>query len=210
MKKIALFLVASTLAGCTYGPEDDARRGLAAVKVPVVERTNYAYDVPVSAAGVTPAGEAALDAWMSSLGVGYGDRVYLDGMGASYARDDVARIAGRYGLLLAQGAPVTQGSIEPGTARIVVSRARATVPGCPDWDDTSNPNPGNGTMANYGCAVNANRAAMVANPEDLVFGRAGTGVIDPRTTIRALDSYRAQRPTGETGLQDITTKKEDK
>ena len=43
---------------------------------------------------------------------------------------DVAQIASRYGLLLSDEAPVTGSPVAPGTVRIVVSRTRASVPGC--------------------------------------------------------------------------------
>ena len=47
---------------------------------------------------------------------------------------DVARVAGEFGLLLADGAPVTEGEVEPGTIRIVASRASAHVAGLPELD----------------------------------------------------------------------------
>jgi pilus assembly protein CpaD len=62
-------------------------------------------------------------------------------------------------------------------------------------------------MSNYGCAVNANLAAMVANPEDLVHGREGSGVGDARTATKAVETYRNATPTGTQGLKDISTKK---
>jgi pilus assembly protein CpaD len=64
-------------------------------------------------------------------------------------------------------------------------------------------------MSNYGCAVNANLAAMVANPEDLVHGREAAGLTDAVTGVKAVEFYRNTAPTGTKGLQDVsTTKKE--
>lgn len=48
---------------------------------------------------------------------------------------------------------------------------------------------------------------MVANPEDLVHGREGSGVGDAATASRAIGVYRNTPPTGTQGLQDISTKK---
>ena len=62
-------------------------------------------------------------------------------------------------------------------------------------------------MSNFGCGVNTNLAAMVANPEDLVHGREGNGVGDPMTGAKAVDVYRSTPPTGTKGLQDVSTKK---
>ena len=62
-------------------------------------------------------------------------------------------------------------------------------------------------MPGYGCAVNGNLAAMIANPEDLVHGREGSGLSDALTLTKAVESYRSMKPTGEGGLKDISTKK---
>ena len=59
----------------------------------------------------------------------------------------------------------------------------------------------------FGCGVNANLAAMVANPEDLIHGREGSGVGDNRTAVKALQYYRTAPPTGKDGLKEISTKK---
>jgi pilus assembly protein CpaD len=61
-------------------------------------------------------------------------------------------------------------------------------------------------MSNFGCAVNSNYAAMVADPVDLVHGREGTGVLDTSTATKAVDYYRAAPPTGTKGLQAVSTK----
>ena len=91
--------------------------------------------------------------------------------------------------------------------RVVVSRTSASVPNCPNWSVPSQPNLDNNSMSNFGCAVNANLAAMVANPEDLVHGREGGPVGDSLTATKAVDTYRKAVPTGSKGLQEINTKK---
>ncbi|WP_284275240.1 CpaD family pilus assembly lipoprotein, partial [Sphingomonas astaxanthinifaciens] len=146
------------------------------------------------------------DGWFRGLELSYGDVVSVDGPDAAAARGDIARVAGRYGMLVSDGAPVTPGAIPPGAVRVVVSRTRADVPGCPNWSVPSNPNYNNELMSNYGCSVNKNLAAMVANPSDLVSGRDPGSVSDPRVGTRAIESLRSQRPTGEGGLKDISTK----
>ena len=63
-------------------------------------------------------------------------------------------------------------------------------------------------MSNFGCAVNGNLAAMVANPSDLVHGREGSGVGRRRHRDQGDPNPIAtpSRPaTG--GLKDISTKK---
>jgi pilus assembly protein CpaD len=104
------------------------------------------------------------------------------------------------------GAPVTAGSVPSGTVRVIVTRARAEVPGCPNWSVPAQPNYNNRMMSNFGCGVNSNLAAMVANPEDLVHGREGAGFSTVAGT-KAVQYYRSTPPSGSKGLMDIDTKK---
>ncbi len=204
---IMIALLATTLAGPVLGREPDPSRGLDSVNVPVVTRADYAFDAAAPDGSLAPGEQARLDAWFGGLNLGYGDHIYVDGAYADAARADVARVAGRYGMLLSQGSPVAQGVVNPGSVRVLVSRTRASVPNCPNWSDQSKPNWGNHTMPSYGCAVNGNLAAMIADPNDLVWGREGDGYDMADTASRAIRSYRNATPTGEGGLKDISTKK---
>ncbi len=204
--KSVIILAAAALAGCQHTPHDLPDRGLESVNVPVVTRADYALDVAAPGGSLPSSEETRLDAWFRSMQLGYGDAIYVDGYYSDAARDDIARIAGRYGLLLSNGTPVTQGAVPPGSVRVVVSRTRAEVPNCPNWSVPALPNYNNRTMSNSGCAVNSNMAAMVANPQDLVHGREGSSVVDAATATRGVGVYRATPPTGIKGLQDINTK----
>jgi len=207
--KSAILLVALGLAGCGHSPYDIPDRGLESVNVPVVTRADFVFDAAAPDGSLAPYEAARLNAWFAGLDLGYGDTIYVDGPFSEGARSDVAQIAGNYGLMVADGAPVTAGAVGPGTVRVIVSRTRATVPGCPNWSVPSQPNSQNRTMSNYGCAVNSNMAAMVADPQDLVHGREGTGVGDALTSSKAVSAYRRAEPTGKQGLQDVNTKKKD-
>lgn len=203
--QIALLTLATALAGCSHNQPTEAMRGVSAVNVPVVSRSDYALDL-AAPGGSLPSSEAArLDGWFAGLGLGYGDDIYVDGPDAYGAREEVARVAGKYGLLISNGAPVTAGAISPGSVRVVVSRTRASVPGCPNWSVPSQPNFDNAQITGFGCSVNSNLAAMIGNPEDLVHGREG-GVSDARTGTKAVDTYRKATPSGTSGLKDISTK----
>lgn len=191
------------LAGC--GP---VNRSVESVKQPVVSRADYVFDLAAPYGGVDAVEASRLDAWFDSIDVRYGDTIYLDdaaGAGDPSRRAAVAAVAARRGLLIAPGAPVTQGAIAPGTLRVVVSRTTAEVPGCPDWDRISQPDFENSTGSNYGCAINSNLAAMIANPEDLVSGRAA-GSSDGTQVVKALTTYRTAKPTGEQGLKNVSSK----
>jgi pilus assembly protein CpaD len=205
--KFLLIALGSALAGCTYMHTPDVpAKGVAAVNVPVVTAQDYVFDA-AAPGGVLAASEVArLDGWFQGLGLGYGDNIYVDGGYAPAARNQVAAVAGRYGLLLSRGAPITAGMIQAESIRVVVARRRAVVPGCPNWSQISQPDWDNKTTSNYGCAVNTNLAAMVADPEDLIHGREGSGVNDPLTGAKAVNLYRSLNPTGAGPLQQVTTK----
>ena len=205
--KILIALLATTLAGPVLAKEPNPARGLDSVNVPVVTRSDYAFDAAAPDGSLAPGEQARLDAWFGGLNLGYGDHIYVEGAYADAARSDVARVVGRYGMLLSQGAPVAQGMVNPGSVRVLVSRTRASVPNCTNWSDQSKPNWGNNTMPSYGCGYNGNLAAMIADPNDLVWGREGTGYDNADTASRAIRSYRNAKPTGEGGLKDISTKK---
>jgi len=207
--KLVLFALGTALAGCTTGQADMPSRGLAAVNVPVVTTADYVFDAAAPGGTLAPGEAERLNGWFQGLGLGYGDSVYVDGGFSEPARAEVANIAGRYGMLVQVGAPVTAGMVQPGTVRVVVSRRRAQVPGCPNWGTPAQPTWANSSMPSYGCSVNSNLAAMVADPVDLIHGRGGTGVGDAYTASKAIQLYRSAPPTGKQGLEDINTKKGD-
>jgi len=203
--KFLLIALSSALAGCQVGPVAP-ERGLSAVNVPVVTSADYVFDAAAPAGSLAPGEVERLNGWFQGLGLGYGDTIYVDGGYAPSARGQVAMIAGRYGLLVTPGAPVTAGMVNPGSVRVVVARRRATVPGCPNWSGVSQPDWDNKSMSNYGCSVNGALAAMVADPEDLLHGREGSTVIDSRTATRAVEMYRTKPPTGNGPLQAVSPK----
>ena len=196
--------LALTLGAC--GGTNMDNRTLYSVKQPVVERSNYVLDVNTTNEGLPVSEQQRLAGWFESMDLRYGDRISIDdGYNSLAVRDDVSAIAARYGLMVAEGAPVTAGQGNPGEARIVITRTMASVPGCPDWSHTAEANDKNATNPNYGCAINSNLAAMVANPEDLVMGQQGTGETIVTTHTKAIETYRGQEPTGAAGLPQINT-----
>ena len=207
--KFGLVLIASAaLAGCSYHAEKGnlADRGVEPVNVPVVTRADYVFDAAAPGGSLAPAEKARLDAWFRGLDLGYGDSIYVDAPYAESARYEVNQVAGNYGMMVQPGAPVTAGAVAPGSVRVIVSRTRAEVPGCPNWHDPSQPNYNNRMMSNFGCGVNSNLAAMVANPEDLVHGQEGSGLGNTQTNTKAIILYKTTPPTGSKGLQSVNVK----
>lgn len=187
-----------TLSACGGMPEN---RGLNSLNQPVVERNNFTFDVKVAGNGLSISEQQRLSAWFETVDLRYGDRVSIDDpMMSSATREAIAKLAARHGILVSEGAPVTEGFVQPGDARVIITRSSADVPDCPNWSDTSDMNYNNGTRKGYGCAINSNLAAMIANPEDLITGQTGTGETVVSTSSKAIASYRDQAPTGEGGL----------
>lgn len=201
---IATASLALALAACG----GEANRSVNTVKAPVVETQAFAYDLNFGGYDSLPAAQArALDEYLASISIGYGDRISIDDpqpLGASARRAAIAGVVAKYGLLLEQAGPVTAGQLAPGTVRVVVSRATARVEGCPDWSRESNPEIEASAMSNFGCAGVSNLAAMVADPMDLIEPRAYEGA-DGTTTSKAIKSYRDQKPTGSQGVAEAAT-----
>ena len=194
-KSILASLVPALLLGGCMGTEN---RGLESVHQPIVSRSDYALDLGVADGSLARGEQRRLTDWMATMRLGYGDRIAIDDPAAEgyRARADVAAVVAQYGLLLSNEAPVTPAPLMPGSIRVVVSRTRADVPRCPDWSRDSTNDLTANTSSNYGCAINRNLAAMVANPADLVRGAAGIDTIDPAASYKAIDTYRKKAPTG--------------
>lgn len=201
-------IIGTSLSGCMgSGTEGAMNRSLESVHQPIVREANYALDVTVSNGIISPTEMRKVSDWFDAMDIQYGDRVSVDETAsgnARAARDSVAMLVARRGLLLADHAPVTSGALQIGAIRVVITRSSAHVPGCPDWSSRMSSNFGNNTSSNYGCAINANLAAMVADATDLVSGQGTTGN-DPLTASRAINTYREAEPTGAGGLGDGDT-----
>lgn len=188
------------LAGCGGMPTNTS---LYSTKQPVVERTNFTLDVTTSSAGLPISEQQRLNGWFETMDLRYGDRIAIENPGQNPAVTSAIReIAGRYGLMISDVAPATAGMLQPGQARVVITRTSAAVPGCPDWSAKSDMNYNNATSPNFGCAVNSNLAAMVADPQDLLEGKKGSGETVIATSNKAIASFREAEPTGAGGLMD--------
>ncbi len=199
-------IIGFTLAGCMGGSGGgEMNRSLESVHQPVVSIQSYVFDAETSANGMAPTEMRRVSDWFDAMGVRYGDRISVDqggeGYGSRAAVDSVAMLVARRGMMLSDHAPITSGAIAPGRVRIVITRSSARVDGCPDWGTRSATGSSNTTTSNYGCAVNANLAAMVADATDLVRGQTRASN-DPLTASKAIDAYRTAPPTGAEGLNE--------
>ncbi|UAB79118.1 CpaD family pilus assembly protein [Erythrobacter sp. SCSIO 43205] len=189
------------LAGCAGSSLSDSNPSLNSVHQPVVSRSNFTLDVDTTRSGLSITEQQRLNGWFETMDLRYGDRVTVEDPSANPAvADAVNELAGRYGLIVSGVAPATPGALGAGQARVVITRSSASVPDCPNWSNQSDRNFKNETSANYGCAVNSNIAAMVANPEDLLEGQSGSGETTILTSTKAIETFREAPPTGAAGL----------
>lgn len=208
MTKIATWTVlalATSLAGCTGSANSNL--GLDSVHQPVVRNQIYQFDVAAANGELAPSEQGRLQGWLDAMGVRYGDRISVEDpstYGNSAAQATVRSMVERRGLFVGNDVPVTAGAVPPGHLRVIISRASAHVPGCPDWSSKSSINFNNATSSNYGCASNSNLAAMVSDPNDLIKG-ASNERHDPTTATRAIKTYREKPPTGAGELRGEST-----
>lgn len=174
---------------------------------PVVSHATFTLDVTTTPTGLPPSELKRLSGWFDAMGLRYGDKVMVDDpLASDTTRDQVAGLLGERGLALSAATPLAQPALEAGTVRISLTRASANVPGCPDWSANSETNTLNALHPNYGCATNANMAAMVANPDDLI--RGATSDSNPvATSNKAISTFENAKPSGNGGTVKATSSK---
>jgi pilus assembly protein CpaD len=172
----------------------------------VVTHATFTLDLVAGPDGISSAEQARLAGWFDAMGLRYGDQVAIDDPLASEATHaSVSALLAKHGLIVSSRPPLTQASLNAGTVRISLTRASASVPGCPDWSANSETNLSNATNPNFGCATNSNLAAMIANPDDLLRGATSNSntVI---TSNKAVSTLREAKPSGAGGLTATSTK----
>lgn len=202
---LALALALGTaLSGCTGVATN---RSMTSVHQPVVERMKYTLDLATGNGGLSYPEQQRLAAWFAELDLRYGDRISIeDPLQDAATAATIDALAARYGLAISDTVSVGTGFVEAGTTRVVVTRSKAVVGGCPDWSTHSDANPNNGLSTNYGCAVNSNLAAMVADPNHLLKGDASGSDTTIMSSNKAITTYRTKTPTGGADLKQTTSK----
>lgn len=199
MRIISMALITALGLSVTACGSTTANRSVYSERQPVVSKANYVLDLSTGNGGLSSSEQARLSGWLDALELGYGDRISIDD--PSYSTSPVAKaaveaIVARYGLLISDTAPVTDGYVPAGLMRVVVSRTTASVPGCPDYSFRSHTDFQVRTSENYGCGTNSTMAAMIADPQDLVRGQNADGE-DQTHASKAIRSYRDKKVGGQ-------------
>ena len=179
MRFAGMALLLGVLTACATNSVD-RYTAVPAPKQNEVRWINLPHEVsfPPLAAELPAVERARLMAFLGHVQASALDTVIID---SGAAADDLARarIAALDDLLRRQ-LPTVQpaarqvGLAPPGrdTVRVLVGRYIVIPPNCPDWSKPSGTDPVNTPSSNFGCATTANLGLMVADPGDLIRGRA--------------------------------------
>ncbi len=134
--------------------------------------------------------------------VGYGDRVFVAASSAGVTgpaarameqqQESVAAYLRRLGLSVEKAAlPANARPVPANRVPVVVARYVVTPPACPDWSKVQKAGGDftNTVNSNFGCANISNLGLMVANPADLLGGRA-PGPADGEFSTLSIQRYR--------------------
>jgi pilus assembly protein CpaD len=185
------------LAGCGINPELAAPAPLAPYPPPKqieVRLASFNHDIHFApgAKRLTSAQASGLASFLTHNGIGQGDTVTVASAGST-TKVATARRAAVLNVLKAYQIPARSGidtSLAPDTIRVHAAHAVAIAPACPDWSKPEANEPENRPSSNYACATEANLAAMIANPVDLVKPR-DSNIADADALARGAALYRS-------------------
>lgn len=122
---------------------------------------------------------------------------------AMYAVHDIRQILSDHGFADSAVAIETYDATRDRNAPVKISYLRyvAEGPACGSWPTNLAREPNNTTYANFGCANQANLAAMIANPADLLGPRTETDRMSERRDA-VWDKYRGGETTGAQKSED--------
>jgi pilus assembly protein CpaD len=144
-------------------------------------------------ARLSPGEAARLDRLIATGIIRPADRVAIAVAGPPHLAEQ--RAAGISSALLAYGIVADTLPLETVRANhaiIEVGRYAVTLPPCPNWSSPPNATYTNALTSNWGCAASTNLGLMVANPADLVSGRA-LAPADAVITSNAVKLYLADK-----------------
>lgn len=200
---VLLFSAASILQACT------GDSGVTSLQVPTVSVQTFAHEVHFSESGaLDPAEVKALDQFLEAISLRYGDRLSMDDPakeGFARRHDAISSVIAKYGIELPKEPTPSGEPPAPGAIKLIVSRSNSVMPSCPNWSQNSTENYANATHSNFGCSINSNLAAMVADPHDLKSGKIYAGS-DPASISKAINALNKRKPTGDEPLPSANTR----
>ncbi len=137
----------------------------------------------------------SLDRFLSEIDLRPSDRLFVDvgpqsGEVVSDTRIGVINEQLRHHVPGAQALAITGEKGSASNIRLIVGRYVVLPPNCPNLSRPSSSNPGNFNDSNFGCSTQRNLGLMLADPGDLLRGRA-LGPADGQALSRSIRAYRA-------------------
>ena len=207
MKLIVPALVGLSLAACETTVHEQKFDFASDRYAPQVVQVDEAYDfAPASyAGGMSPSDRSMVARQMAmyaqsgrgSMVVSY-PRNSDNAKAAAEALAEMRAMAPAYGVDPAyiQAQPYEASGQNRAPMSIRFARLEAKIPECgTNWSSLTK-TAMNEPHPNFGCAVNANIAAMVADPSDLIGAPPPMGPPDPGRRAAVLEAYRAGEATG--------------
>jgi len=196
-------LCAVLMAGSCAAPMNDASGPFEdpAVNHPITVEPSYqTLKVSFSAAdsGLMPDDAARFAHFIDNYRDHGNGAISISVPAGSDTRDAVSYFAGRIAEagISRDRILVTTHDVQGGDMRVEIDYVsfQASTEPCGDWSHNLGDDAGNLTNPNFGCAVQQNVAAMVADPRDLVQPRALEGG-DAARRAGVLDNYEKGKPT---------------
>jgi pilus assembly protein CpaD len=184
------------LSGCVTS-NSPSNQKVSSTRLPTINVDRVTHTVMYENNKLPAAEQAALVAFLNSVGPGFSDRLTLEDSNPenSQARiDSIAKILGRMGVQLAGVRRALD--VAPGTSRVVLSRASVSPNECSDFTDEIKNKFKNATSSNYGCSIRNNLAKMVADPTDLLEGRP-LGGQNTAVVAKPVAAFNSHNLTGE-------------
>lgn len=138
---------------------------------------------------------ASLDRFFADMALGYGDTVSMLEGGAfpEKARRNVTAAVHAWGVPVSAPPAEVDRSPANNAAFVIVDRYVVTPPDCPNSTLNLNRNYANAPSPQHGCAMVINLGQMVADPRDLLAGKAGALPVTEKAT-QAIRMWREDEP----------------
>jgi len=191
-KHVLILAGVVALGGCEIDQYQENFSSISELRRASANQVQYSHDVRFDDAGLATDERERLDGFLGQINFRQSDSVYLvavpNAQSASRKLLLGDYLSGRGISIRSQRSDFGM-KIPPNDAvSVVVRRYVATLPGCPDWSgELTSYN--NVPTSNWSCANATNLGLMVAEPEDLVHGRA-PGLADGEASARSIDLYR--------------------
>lgn len=190
-------LLCATLACATLAACNEPSAEWSAVEAPKALRVDYqrmTHEIGFAPGAAELAGgeHERLAAFLEAAEMTPDDHIYLeatvDDRLSSSRISALARDLSRNGYAVSS-LPPGRDAMPPNHLLVVIERYIVTPPDCPNWTKSPTGNHENAQESNFGCATMTNFGLMVADPRDLVVGRA-LGPADANSASLAIQRYR--------------------